>query len=335
MKRIFAASLMLPGAITLQLHARTPAPKAAAKTTTVRAEAITPASTPAPASFDSAGDYYKGFTKKIGYDRMIPPYGLEVTFEKTVHIIFPAGISYVDLGSTNIIAGKAPGSENVMRVKAAVRDFRTETNFSVITEDGAFYTYNVKYVNEPEKLSVEMKDFLHDGESVNRPNNAMPVYLTELGDESPRSVWLISRAIYGDDRRSVRHIGSKRFGVEFTLRSIHIHNDLLYLHTQIRNASNVSFDIDFIRMKIVDRQTAKRTAVQETVIYPRRVFNNVTSVRGNASERTVWVIDKITIPDGKRLVVEVFEKNGGRHQELVIENSDIVRARLTDDLNVK
>lgn len=65
-------------------------------------------------------DYYEEFSKKITFDRMIPPYGLEVTFEKTVHTIFPALIRYVDLGSNNIIAGEAGSSENILRVKAAV-----------------------------------------------------------------------------------------------------------------------------------------------------------------------------------------------------------------------
>ena len=36
------------------------------------------------------GDIYHGLTKKLTFDRMIPPYGLEVTYDKTTHIIFPA-----------------------------------------------------------------------------------------------------------------------------------------------------------------------------------------------------------------------------------------------------
>ena len=43
----------------------------------------------------------------------------------------------------HLIAGKADGAENVIRVKATVRNFREETNFSVITESGSFYTFNV------------------------------------------------------------------------------------------------------------------------------------------------------------------------------------------------
>ena len=77
-------------------------------------------------------------SRAIPTERVVLPYGLEVTFEKTVHLIFPAAIRYVDLGSQNIIAGKADDAENVLRVKAAVREFETETNMSVICEDGSF-----------------------------------------------------------------------------------------------------------------------------------------------------------------------------------------------------
>lgn len=135
----------------------------------------------------SSGDYYEGLTRKIGFSQMIPPHGLEITYDKTVHVIFPAPVKYVDLGSTNLIAGKADGAENVIRVKATTRNFREETNMSVITEEGNFYTFNVKYADEPLLLNVEMCDFIHDGELVNRPNNAMEIYLTELDNESPPS----------------------------------------------------------------------------------------------------------------------------------------------------
>lgn len=165
---------------------------------------------------------------------MIPPYGLEVTFNKTVHLIFPSAIRYVDLGSADIIAGKADGSENVLRVKAALRDFSRETNLAVITEDGSYYTYNVKYADEPTKLNIEMKDFIHDGEAVNRPNNSMEVYLKELGSESPLLVRLIMQSIYKNNDRLVKHIGCKRFGIQYTLKGIYTHNGLLYFHTELK-----------------------------------------------------------------------------------------------------
>ncbi|MDD4109048.1 MAG: conjugative transposon protein TraN [Prolixibacteraceae bacterium] len=281
------------------------------------------------------GDYYEGLTKKITFDRMIPPYGLEVTFDKTVHIIFPSPIRYVDLGSPNIIAGKAGSSENILRVKASVRGFEAETNLAVITDEGSYYTYNVKYADEPEKLNIEMRDFMHDGIATNRPNNSFDIYLKELGSESPRVVYLINRAIYKDNKRHIKHIGGKRFGVQYTLKGIYSHNNLLYLHTQIKNSTNVAFDIDFVRMKIVDKKVTKRTAIQETVVYPLRAYNFMTTVAANGTERTVFALDKITIPHDKMLIIEVFEKNGGRNQTFTIENADLIRARQINELKVQ
>ena len=83
---------------------------------------------------EADGDLYHGLSRKLTFDRMIPPHGLEVTYDKTVHVIFPAEVRYVDLGSPDLIAGKADGAENVIRVKATVRNFPNETNMSVITE---------------------------------------------------------------------------------------------------------------------------------------------------------------------------------------------------------
>ena len=284
---------------------------------------------------EADGDLYHGLTKKLTFDRMIPPHGLEITYDKTVHVIFPAAVRYVDLGSPNLIAGKADGAENVIRVKATVRDFRTETNMSVITEDGSFYTFNVKYAAEPLLLNVEMCDFIHDGSAVNRPNNAMEIYLSELGSESPLLVRLIMQSIHKQDKREVKHIGCKRFGIQYLLKGIYTHNGLLYFHTQIKNASNVPFDVDFITFKIVDKKVAKRTAIQEQVIFPLRAYNYATRVAGKKDERTVFTFAKFTIPDDKCLVVELNEKTGGRHQSFTIENEDLVRANVIDELKVK
>lgn len=284
---------------------------------------------------ETEGDLYNGLTRKLTFDRMIPPYGLEVTYNKTVHIIFPSAVRYVDLGSPNLIAGKADGAENVIRVKSTVKGFRGETNISVITESGCFYTFNVKYANEPLILNVEMKDFIHDGSEVNRPNNALEIYLKELGSESPKLVHLINSSIYKENKRHVKHIGSKAFGIQFLLKGIYTHNGLLYFHTELRNTSNVPFDVDFVTFKIVDKKVMKRTAVQEQVILPLRAYNYVTGVAGKKEGRTVFTFDKFTIPEDKMLVVELNEKSGGRHQSFAVECEDIVRARVINELKVR
>ena len=95
------------------------------------------------------------------------------------------------------------------------------------------------------------------------------------------------------------------------------------------------FDVDFVTFKIVDKKIMKRTAMQEQVIYPLRAFNYVTRVDGKKNERTVFALPRFTIPDDKKLIVEMYEKQGGRHQSFDVENEDLVRAETVNELKVR
>ncbi|MDR1226792.1 MAG: conjugative transposon protein TraN [Prevotellaceae bacterium] len=284
----------------------------------------------------SGGDKFYGLTRKIPYNRMIPPYGLEVAFDKTVHVIFPAPIKYVDLGSEVLIAAIAGDATNVLRVKSAAEWFDGETNLSVITETGSFYAFNVRFEVEPEKLSVEMQDFMHDGETVNRPNNSLDIFLKELGSESPTLVRIIMRSIYDSDRRVIKHIGARGFGISFLLKGIYSHNGMLYFYTEITNSTNVKFDIDYLTIKVIDKKLIQRTTIQETVLKPVRAYNYVTEVAAKSTETTVLAIPIFTIPSDKLLVFDLNEKNnGGRNYNFEVENADLVRAKVITDFAIQ
>lgn len=283
----------------------------------------------------AGNDLYQGITRKLPYRQMVTPHWVQVTFAKTVHIIFPSAVRYVDLGSNWIIAGKADGAENVIRVKATTEGFPGETNFSVICEDGSFYSFNARYAHEPEMLNIEMKDFLENGDTTDFSHTRMNIYFRELAGESPLLVKLIMQSIYKEDRREIRHLGCKRFGVQFLLKSVHSHNGLFYFHTETRNRSNVAFRTDFIRFKIVDKKVPKRTAIQERVIDPVRSYNEVLVTEGKSDVRTVYAVPQFTIPDDKLLVIELFEKDGGRHQTIRVENADLVAAKQINELKIK
>ncbi len=281
-----------------------------------------------------SGDLYQGMSRAIPNGRVVLPYGLQITFEKTVHLIFPAQIRYVDLGSSNIIAGKAEDADNVLRVKAAVRDFETETNLSVICDDGSFYSFNVKYAEEPERLNIEMQDFLHSGTN-NLPTNKADIYFKELGNQSPVLVKLIMKTIWQNDRREIKHIGSKKFGIQFLLRGLYSHNGLLYFHLQMKSQSEMPYNIDFITFKVVDKKIAKRTAIQEQVLQPLRAYNDVIRIGRLQTQRSIFALEQFTLPDDKVLEVTLFEQNGGRHQTFIVENGDLIRAKNIDNLKLK
>lgn len=276
-----------------------------------------------------SGAAYGQQGRDIAAGQGIVPYRLEVTFSKTVHLIFPSAVKYVDMGSTDIIAGKSDGVENVVRVKAAVEGFSEETNFSVITSDGTFYSFIVVYADQPALLNINMDQWKAGEHPVAGGGG---VQVAELGTEDPALVRKVMYTIYQRNRRDVKHIGSREFGMTALLRGIYVHRDLLFLHISLANASNVPFDVDFIRFRIVDKKVAKRTAQQETTIEPVRTYSALTRIEGQSSGRMVYAFGKITIPDDKFLEVEIYEKDGSRHQRFHIENADLVAARLIERL---
>ena len=264
------------------------------------------------------------FTSEKKNLTIIEPYKIEVTFDKTAHLLFPSGIRYVDLGSTNLVASKADDAGNVLRVKAFVRDFEEETNFSVITEDGNFYSFNVSYNSCPSVTNYS----LTKTQKSDHQWNSKPILFKELGRNMPYVVDELMEEIYKQDKHFIKQIGTRKFGIEFLLKGIYINDDKFYFHTQIKNSNFVSFPIDFINFKVIDKKKAKRTVVQEVIKHPIRVYRAIDEVQGKTVSRNIFVLDQFTIADDKVLRIELHEKNGSRLQVLEIKNSHLLKSRL-------
>lgn len=262
----------------------------------------------------------------------LTPRTIEVGFTKTVHILFPAPVTYIDIGSMAIIAGKADGAENVVRVKAAVRDFAEETNLTVITEDGGFYTFDARYAENPATSTIEIaaaESPATQPASASEPARADEgrVLLREVGRERPATIKRVLSDIYRQNRTDVKGIHTRKYGVEVEVRGIYVHNDVIYLHVQIANNTNISFEVDYRRFVVADRKAAKRTAQQQRTIEPLRVCNDPSIVRGHQRQRIVFALPKLTLEEDKILLLEIAEKDGTRHQYLEISSKELLGAK--------
>ena len=269
----------------------------------------------------------------------IRPLRIEAGFTKTVHILFPSPVTYIDSGSLDIIAGKADGAENVVRVKAAVRNFIAETNLTVITEDGGFFTFDVHYAENPAVSTVNLTVQEPQTKGVKEPTAAgdplspapvtkSRVLLREVGREKPATVKRMLSDIYRQNRTDVKGIRTKKYGIEVEVLGIYVFNDVIYMHTCISNDTNISFEVDARRFIVADRKLTKRTAQQQTPLEILRVCNDPAVVRGHQRQRTVFALPKLTISDDKVLLLEIIEKNGARHQTVEIPAEELLEAKL-------
>ena len=269
--------------------------------------------------------------------QQIEPRKIEAGFTKTVHILFPSPVTYIDIGSMDIIAGKADGAENVVRVKAAVRNFTAETNLTVITEDGGFFTFDVHYAENPAVSTLNLTVQEPQTESMKKPAAASDyqpitsegrVLLREVGHEKPATVKRMLSDIYRQNRMDVKGIRTKKYGIGVEVQGIYVFNDVIYIHTCISNDTNISFEVAARRFIVADRKLTKRTAQQQTPFEILRVCNDPAVVRGHQRQRTVFALPKLTIPDDKVLLLEIIEKNGARHQTVEIGSKELLGAGL-------
>jgi len=269
----------------------------------------------------------------------IRPLRIEAGFTKTVHILFPSPVTYIDIGSMDIIAGKADGAENVVRVKAAVRNFAAETNLTVITEDGGFFTFDVYYAENPVVSTLNLTvqepqpESMKKPAAVGYPQPTAPasegrVLLREVGREKPATVKRMLNDIYRQNRTDVKGIRTKKYGIGVEVLGIYVFNDVIYIHTCISNDTNISFEVDARRFIVADRKLAKRTAQQQSTLEILRVCNDPAVVRGHQRQRTVFALPKLTISDDKVLLLEIIEKNGARHQTVEIPAEELLEAKL-------
>lgn len=250
-----------------------------------------------------------------------PSQELEVTYNKTVSVCFPAVITSVDRGSRDVMAQKVKGVENVLQLKAARENF-PETNLTVITADGAIHQFTVNYAEEPNLLIVNTKEIDQDRKSEGR-SLIFQMAMTE-SDFEDYATRIVSA------KKTVRFISEQNYKVSISLSGVYIKDNVIFYHFQFKNKSHINYNVDFLRFYVQDKTKVKRTASQEINIEPIYSFGNTQSVKGKSSEEVVFALQKFTIPDAKRLIIEVYEKNGGRHLNLAIKNKTIVNARLVE-----
>ena len=114
-----------------------------------------------------------------------------------------------------------------------------------------------------------------------------------------------------------------------------MHNDLLYFHLQLKNSSNVPFNVDYLTFKITDKKVAKRTAIQEQVVWPVRAYNNVQVIGGKRTERMVFTLPKVHAGRRQAAGRGTARAAGRATPDFHGGECDLVRARVINELKVK
>lgn len=246
---------------------------------------------------------------------VIEPYPLWITFNKTTNLIFPFAIKSVDRGNRDVLVQKAKGVENILLVKAGKENF-LETNLSIITADGKLYSFLLRYTSNPSLLNISFaKDTLTENWARLSGTENNEVQTEQVSERLSK------------EKLILHGIKDKAYDMRLRLNRLYIENNVFYFQVELRNFSNIPYDIDMFRFFIKDEKKASRTASQDIELTPLYIYGDTSSVKEHGTNILVFALPKFTIPNKKYLLIQLMEKSGGRHLHLVVHNRTIVKAR--------
>ena len=147
-------------------------------------------------------------------------------------------------------------------------------------------------------------------------------------DEKERSYGQKERIREAVAKRAPLDLGlrDKNSGMEFEVGNIFIDGDVLLLRMTLTNRTQIGYTTDFMRFYIQDAKIRKKTAVQQLEQNILFTFDYPEEIPEHESRTFTVAMNKFTIPDKKRLIIEIQERNGGRHFLYKLKNKSLLTA---------
>lgn len=273
---------------------------------------------------------------------------LYIGFTKSIYLVFNESpihhANSEDVGVEEIIVKTL---DNKLIITAAIENFE-ETNMFV--QDGAkMYMFLLRYSNNPKRFLYNYQQN-NTSQNKNKFNNDV---VSNEATEATENTTLIDYQLKNEktqekeDKESIKSEfennsilvlnldqkiyskGSKVGKMSIVATNLNVHNNYFYLKIKIFNSSDIKYDIDMFRFVIKNKsKSVKKSADQYIELEPKFTLNqNQTTVPPTDFTEYVFVFEKFTIQDNKKLNIQVLEKNGDRILEFDFYSKDILNLK--------
>lgn len=280
-----------------------------------------------PNVFSQTVNQYKLPIAKISVKGSYP---VSVSDVKTVHVIFPSKIREVDTGTPNILVQITESFDNVLRIKSINLPEKQETNITVLTEDGAMYSFLASYDKNPEILNINMgnntKADFEASAKMGIHTFDKSIFIEESIKQSLVEVENNSNKVL-EKRHFIKNVGIKSQRMIVQLKAIYNFNNLQYFKLEIENEAEIHYKIDFIKLYLKDLEAIKKTAVQTEELKIVKIFPNTNEVLAKSKKDFVLSTLIKSLPTDKILEIEIYEKDGGRHLRFQIDSNTLTKSK--------
>jgi len=155
----------------------------------------------------------------------------------------------------------------------------------------------------------------------------------QVDGPAPAQVRAIKTADYNYSTVVTQMAGGKREdvvdhkksgGVKAWVDKLSIAGNRIFFRLDIRNKSNLPYEIDFVRFYIRDLKSVARMATHEQEIVPLiTTLPKKTSIAHKQEIAKIFGFRRFSLSEGQALNVELYERNGNRHIYLQIKQKDL------------
>ena len=148
----------------------------------------------------------------------------------------------------------------------------------------------------------------------------MTVRVIKTGDYNYNAV--VTQLAEGKRKDVVDH--EKTGGIKAWVDKLSLAGNRVFFRLDIRNKSNLPYEIDFVRFYIRDLKTVARMATHEQEIVPLiTTLHKKTSIAHKQEIAKVFGFHRFSLSEDQALNVELYERNGNRHLYLQIKQKDL------------
>ena len=243
-----------------------------------------------------------------------------VPADRTLHILAPEPISYVDISSADV-DGDLP-EKNLCRLKPAPGKMPPGSSFTVTVVTASLIA--VCQLTVADSLNTAPRSYVITLE----PRHWVRMHEQRITETEFRKLALHAMA----ESKHVHGVKGSAKGLSYRVNNLYAVGNYLMLDLSVENYSNLSLDIDEVRFSIAGKKQVAAQISQENQLTPLYAFQAPTDVLAQSNWRNFYLFEKFHFSSDKVMRISLTEEQiSGRHLELSLDHRRLMQARQLDD----
>ncbi len=199
-----------------------------------------------------------------------------------------------------------------------------ESNLLIIGNSGSIFSYIIRYSDQLEKLNY----FIPGSKSIGNEIPQISGKNSEI-DICPTGISEVKNEIVGTQtyyqnfsshllksKSRIGRIKKRNEGINLRLENIVFDREELYFVIEIKNASPIDYELNFLNLSVETRKNGRKKSIQKLVLEPVFKYNLPGIIPVGKTARFVYVLPKFSIAADKVVVIDLKELNGERDLKL-------------------